>query len=195
MMFFKTKEEKALEARMVIRRGINDLKKCDRSLEKKKNEMIAHAQSAKAQGISQQYNVAVSGLKMILSYQKRCKAMILQIQMAESMRDLTIMNARFVKLMGNVGKEVSKVTQATNFTRNQLAFEKGMVSAEAAMEQLEGFMEETGMAFESDMETDLDKEIENMIDATGAAAIDELDAEIDRKLKESEKKLASLKES
>lgn len=183
-----------MEARLAIRQGVNELKKCDRSLEKKKNEMIRFAQEAKKQGITPQYNVAVSGLKMVLSYQKRCKAMMLQIQMTESMRDLTTMGANFVKLMGNVGKEVSKVTKNANFAKNQLAFEKGMLSAEAAMDQLEEFLEGSGMAFETGAETDIDQEIENMVDATGAAEVSALDEEIDRRLAESERKRAALRE-
>lgn len=194
MKLFKSKAEKAIEAKLAIRQGINELKKSDRSLEKKKAEMIKFAQEAKKQGIMQQYNVAVSGLKMVLSYQKRCKAMILQIQMTESMRDLTTMSSNFVKLMGNVGREVSKVTKSTNFAKNQLAFEKGMMSAEAAMDQLEGFLEDSGMAFETDVEADIDQEIENMIDTTGAAELNALDEEIDRRLAENEQKRAKLRE-
>lgn len=194
MKLFKSKAEKAIEAKLAIRQGINELKKSDRSLEKKKDEMIKFAQEAKKQGIMQQYNVAVSGLKMVLSYQKRCKAMMLQIQMTESMRDLTTLSSNFVKLMGNVGREVSKVTKSTNFAKNQLAFEKGMMSAEAAMDQLEGFLEDSGMAFETDVEADIDQEIENMIDTTGAAEINALDDEIDRRLAENEQKRAKLRE-
>lgn len=194
MKLFKSKAEKALEAKLAIRQGVNELKKSDRSLEKKKEELIRFAQDAKKQGISQQYNVAVSGLKMVLLYQKRCKAMMLQIQMTESMRDLTTMSSNFVKLMGNVGKEVSKVTKSTNFAKNQLAFEKGMLSAEAAMDQLEGFLEDSGMAFETDAESDVEEEIRKMIDSTGAAEISVLDDEIDRRLAEIEKKRSALKE-
>ena len=194
MKLFKSKAEKALEAKLAIRQGVNELKKCDRSLEKKKEELIKFAQEAKKQGISQQYNMAVSGLKMVLSYQKRCKAMMLQIQMTESMRDLTTMNANFVKLMGNVGKEVSNVTKSTNFAKNMLDFEKGMLSAETAMDQLESFLEDSGMAFETDVESDVEDEINKMIDATGAAEINALDDEIDKRLAEIEGKRAALKE-
>ena len=194
MKLFKSKAEKALEAKLAIRQGVNELKKCDRSLEKKKEELIKFAQEAKKQGISQQYNIAVSGLKMVLSYQKRCKAMMLQIQMTESMRDLTTMNANFVKLMGNVGKEVSNVTKSTNFAKNMLDFEKGMLSAETAMDQLESFLEDSGMAFETDVESDVEDEINKMIDATGAAEINALDDEIDKRLAEIEGKRAALKE-
>lgn len=183
-----------MEAKLAIRQGINELKKCDRSLEKKKEEMIRFAQEAKQQGITQQYDVAVNGLKMVLAYQKRCRAMILQIQMTETMRDLTTMSSKFVKLMGDVGKEVSKVTQSTKFLKNQVAFEKGVLASEAAMDQLEGFLEDSGMAFETDTEADVDEEIRNMIDATGSAGSSAIDQEIEKKLAELEKKRAALKE-
>lgn len=194
MKLFKSKAEKEMEARLAVRQGINELKKCDKSLEKKKEELLKFAQDAKKEGITQQYNVAVSGLKMVLGYQKRCKAMMLQIQMTESMRDLTMMNSKFIKLMGDVGKEVSKVTGGTDFVKNQLAFQKGMLSAETAMDQLEGFLEDSGMAFESEADDDITVEIEKMIDATGAAEMSDIDMEIDRRLAESEKRRAALKE-
>lgn len=192
---FKSKAEKQMEAKLAIKQGINELKRCDKSLEKKKAEMIRHAQEAKRQGITQQYSMAVSGLKMIMGYQKRCQAMILQIQMTESMRDLTTMSGKFVKLMGNVGKEVSAVAKSASFAKNQLAFEKGMMASESAMEQLESFLEDSGMSFESmEGEDNLDVEIERMIDATGAAEMDALDNEIDQRLAEIEQKRAALKE-
>ncbi|MCC8138379.1 MAG: hypothetical protein LIO76_10080 [Clostridiales bacterium] len=157
--------------------------------------MIEHAQTAKAQGITQQYQVALSGLKMILSYQKRCKSMILQIQMTESMRDLTTISSKFVKIMGDVGTELTKVNKSVNFAKNQLEFEKGMMAAENAMSQLEDFMEDAGMSFE-DAEDDqsLDEEVANLIDATGAAKVDAMDAEIDSLLAEIQKKNQTVKE-
>ncbi|MDO5422136.1 MAG: hypothetical protein Q4F41_00235 [Eubacteriales bacterium] len=195
MKLFKSKAEKEMEARLAIKQGINNLKKYDRTLEKKKKEMIEHAQTAKEQGITQQYQVAVSGLKMILSYQKRCKAMILQIQMTESMRDLTTLSSNFVKIMGNVGKELTQVNKTANFANNQLAFEKGMMAAEAAMDQLESFMEDAGMSFADSQDAEeLDAEIEALIDATGAAKVDVMDSEIDSLLAQIEKKSATMKE-
>lgn len=192
--FLKSKAEKELEARIAVKKAINDLKKNERALEKKKNEMLKHAQEAKKQGITQQYNMAVNGLKMIMSYQKRCQAMILQIQMTESVRDLTSMSAQFVKLMGNVGKEITSVTKNASFAKNQLEFEKGMMAAEDAMGQLEDFLEDSGMAFETQDEEEVNTEIEKLIDATGAAKEDPVDLEIDRRLAELEKSKAGIKE-
>jgi len=195
MKLFKSKAEKELEARMAVRQGINELRKCDRSLEKKKAEMIKNAQEAKYQGISDQYAVAVSGLKMIMGYQKRCQAMILQLQMTDTMRDLTIMNSKFVGLMGKVGSEVSKVTSSTRYVKNQMAFEKGMLASETAMEQLEDFLESSGMAFSQQNEESLDMEIERLIDQTSAGEVNAMDKEIDRRLAELEGKGASIKEN
>ena len=195
MKLIKSKAEKEMEARIAVKQGIQSLKKYDRTLEKKKKEMIEHAQTAKEQGISQQYQVAVSGLKMILSYQKRCKSMILQMEMTESMRDLTTISSKFVKIMGNVGKELTKVSNTANFAKNQLSFQKGVLSAEAAMDQLEDFMEEAGMSFEdSQSEEELDEEIRTLIDTTGAAKVNAVDAEIDSMLEELAQKSGTIKE-
>ena len=195
MNLFKSKAEKEMEARMAIRNNIRQLEKSKKAMQKKQDEMIKLAQEAKQKGVSQQYAMAVSGLKMIMAYQRRCDAMILQIKMTETMRDLTVMSSKFIKLMGNVGEEVTKVAKTANFAQNQMAFEKGMMASEAAMDQLESFLEDSGMAFEQNgEEVDLDKEIERMIDATTAAQQTEDDEELDRRLAELEKKRAAVKE-
>ena len=198
MGLFKSKEEKELEARIKVRQNLNELKKCKTKMERKKSELIRFAQDAKRQGISQQYKMAVSGLKMIMTYQKRCDAMILQIQMTETMRDLTSMSGKFFTLMGEMGKQVAALSSNSDFMKNQAAFEKGMMASEAAMDKLESFLEDAGMDFgemsDTDVTDDVDTEIERLIDAAGAAEIDAMDDDIDRRLAESEKKRASLKE-
>ena len=194
MNLFKSKGQRAMEAKMAVRRGVQDLKKCNRALEKKKEEMIKHAQEAKRQGISQQYQVAVSGLKMIMAHQKRAQAMVLQLQMTESLRDLTAMGTNFVNLLGSVGKEVGKISAAANFAKNQLAFEQGMLAADSAMEQLEDFLEGAGMSFGELSEDDMDAEIERMIDNSGAIKEDALDAEIEERIRAAELKRKALKE-
>ena len=131
---------------------------------------------------------------MLMSYEKKCSGMMLQLQMTETMRDLSLMNTKFVKLMGSVGKEVAGVTKSANFAKNQLNFEKGLVAAEMAMDQLESFMEDSGMSFENAATEDLDAEIEAMLDASITADKDPLDEEIAARLKASEAKRSKLKE-
>ena len=191
---FKSKEQKQLEARLAIKRSIQELNKCDKSLERKKDEMIRHAQEAKRQGIMQQYNMAISSLKMILGYQKRTRAMVLQIQMAESMRDVTTMSTKFVETLGNVGKEMGALVKNADFAKNQLEFEKGMLQADNVMQQLEDFLDGTGMSLEEMSDEEMNEEVERLIDVTGAAESDPVDDEIERRLKEIESKKSAIQE-
>ena len=192
----KTKQEKELEARIAVRQGIRELEKTNKTLEKKKDEMLAFAREAREKGVKQQYAVAVSGLKMIINYQKRSEAMVLQAKMAESMKDLTRISSKFVNLMGAMGKEVAKVAKSTNYAKNQMEFEKGMASAEMAMDQLESFMEDAGMGF-TDIEMgeeELDQEIEALISADVSAPADKLDDELAAKLAKLNSQLQGVKE-
>ncbi len=194
--FLKTKQEKELEARIAVRQGIRELEKTNKTLEKKKDEMLAFAREAREKGVKQQYAVAVSGLKMIINYQKRSEAMVLQAKMAESMKDLTRISSKFVNLMGAMGKEVAKVAKSTNYAKNQMEFEKGMASAEMAMDQLESFMEDAGMGF-TDIEMgeeELDQEIEALISADVSAPADKLDDELAAKLAKLNSQLQGVKE-
>ncbi len=194
--FLKSKQEKELEARIAVRQGIRDLEKVNKKLEKKKDEMLAFAREAREKGVKQQYAVATSGLKMIINYQKRSEAMVLQAKMAESMRDLTGISSKFVNLMGTMGREVAKVANSTNFARNQMEFEKGMASAEMAMDQLESFMEDAGMGF-ADVEMsddELNEAIEALISADVSAPADDMEEELKAKLNSLNSKLQGVKE-
>ena len=194
--FLKSKQEKAIEARIAVKQGIRDLEKVNKKLEKKQDELLAFAREAREKGVKQQYAVAVSGLKMIIGYRKRSEAMVLQAKMAESMRDLTTISSQFVNLMGRMGKEVSKVAQSTNFAKNQMEFEKGMTAAEMAMEQLEGFMEDAGMGFaDTPMSDDeLDQEIESLISADVSGQADDMEDELAKKLASLNGQLQGVKE-
>ena len=194
--FLKSKQEKELEARISVRQGIRELEKTNKTLEKIKDEMLAFAREAREKGIKQQYAVAVSGLKMIINYQKRSEAMVLQAKMAESMKDLTRISSKFVNLMGNMGKEIAKVARSTNYAKNQMEFEKGMASAEMAMDQLESFMEDAGMGF-TDIELgedELNDEIEALVSADVSAPADKMEDELAKKLASLNSKLQGVKE-
>lgn len=165
---FKSKEQKAMEAKLALRRGIRDLKKWDRTLDKKKAEMIRLGQEAKRQGLKDQYALAFNGLKNIMSQQLRSKKMQLQLELVETMRDLAQVSSGFVGQMGRIGKEVEKIAGKTDFLKNQMTFEKGMLSVEGMMDQLDSFMsaaDETAVP-SGQQNTVSDEEIEQMFDIT-----------------------------
>ncbi len=191
---FKSKEERALEAKLALKRSIQELDRCDKSLERKKNEMIRHAQEARKQGIEQQYQIALNGLKMILGYQRRTQAMKLRIQMAESMRDLTNTSAEFVKILGSVGKEMGALVKGADFVHNQVEFQKGMLQADNIMQQLEGFMDTMDLTMDDMSDEEMTREVEHLIDVTAAAQPDPVDDEIERRLRALQQKKSEVKE-
>jgi hypothetical protein len=170
MDLFISKEKKAMKARMAMRRGIADLKRWERSLEKKRADMIRLGQEAKRQGIRDQYALALSGLKMIMAQIQRAKKMQLQLNLVETMRDLSTISSGFVGMMGKVGKEIEKVTGNVDFMKNQMKFEQGMMSIDDMMGQLESFMDDADPMLSVSQEQQIsDSDIEKMFDATASA--------------------------
>ena len=172
MSIFMSKEKKALKAKMELRRSVSSLKKWERGLEKKKAEMIKLGQMAKSQGIKDQYALAVSGLKTIMSQLQRSKKMQLQLSLVETMRDLSSMSAGFVGIMGKVGNEIQKITGNSDFMKNQMKFEQGMMTIDDMMGQLESFMDDSGDSLLSGFEDNSisDADIEAMLDITAPAS-------------------------
>jgi hypothetical protein len=159
-----------MKARMAMRRGIADLKRWERSLEKKRADMIRLGQEAKRQGIRDQYALALSGLKMIMAQIQRAKKMQLQLNLVETMRDLSTISSGFVGMMGKVGKEIEKVTGNVDFMKNQMKFEQGMMSIDDMMGQLESFMDDADPMLSVSQEQQIsDSDIEKMFDATASA--------------------------
>ncbi len=182
--FLKSKEEKALERKIAVKNGIRSLEKVSKKLESKQDELLGIAREAREKGVKQQYAMAVSGLKMIIAYRKKSEAMVLQLKLAESMRDLTAISSQFVNLMGGLGKELTTVANSINSAKNQMEFEKGMASAEMAMDQLSDFMEDAGMGF-TDMQMsdeEMDQEIESLISADVSGQAGSMEADLEAKL-------------
>ena len=101
---FMSSEQKRIHNKLEMRRSIRDLDRWDRSLEKKKIEMIKLGQEANRQGIKEQYALAFNGLKMIMNQQLRARRMQLQLKLLESLRDLSLMSSGFMGMMGKVSK-------------------------------------------------------------------------------------------
>ena len=62
------------------------------------------------------------------------------------------------------------------------------------VEQLEGFLDDTGMSLEEMTDEEMNEEVERLIDVTGSSNVDPVDDEIERRLAEIEGKKAAIKE-
>ena len=190
---FMSKEQKRIHYKMEMRKTVRELERWDRSLEKKKDELVKLGREANRQGIRDQYAVAFNGLKMVMNQQLRARKMALQMKMVESLRDLSVVSSDFMGMMGKVGNEVNKITAGTNFLKNQAAFETGMFSIEQMMDQMDGLMDDMDMNMETQAgnETMSDDAIAKLFDVPqaeeqvpGSQAEDSRIADLSKQLKD-----------
>ena len=193
MALFKSKQEKEIEKKMLIKRTINTMNKQINTLEEQKKVFVEKAKTAKTNGLDAQYNLALTGYKMTLLQQKRAQEMLLNFEITSQMKDMTMMTKEFLGGMSVLSKEMAKLADEKEFIKVQKQFELAMGNAERQAEQMDMFMETSQDTFKSAQgSTDSidDKEIKELIDRQ--AEMDELDDDaIDKELEALKKKIDS----
>ena len=193
MALFKSKQEKEIEKKMLIKRTINTMNKQINTLEDQKKVFVEKAKTAKKNGLDAQYNLALTGYKMTLLQQKRAQEMLLNFEITSQMKDMTMMTKEFLGGMSVLSKEMAKLADEKEFIKVQKQFELAMGNAERQAEQMDMFMETSQDTFRSAQgSTDSidDKEIKELIDRQ--AEMDELDDDaIDKELEALKKKIDS----
>lgn len=191
MALFKSKQEKEIEKKMLIKRTINTMNKQINTLEEQKKVFVEKAKTAKKNGLDAQYNLALTGYKMTLLQQKRAQEMLLNFEITSQMKDMTMMTKEFLGGMSVLSKEMARLADEKEFIKVQKQFELAMGNAERQAEQMDMFMETSQDTFKSAQgSTDSidDKEIKEMIDRQ--AGLDEFgDDAIDKELEELQKKM------
>lgn len=192
MGLFKTKQQKELEKKMVIKRTLTTMKQHINELEKQKAVYIAAAKRAKAQGLSAQYQLAVTGLKMTMKQQKKAQEMLLNFELSTQIKDMTAMTKAFLNGMSILSKEMSRLTDSKEFAKIQMEFEKSMEGVQEQGEQMEVFLDSNQSNFDSLAEDETssteDKEIAALLDEETSQ--DEMSDDIlDKTLDELEKKI------
>ena len=191
MALFKSKQEKEIEKKMLVKRTINTMNKQINALEEQKKVFVEKAKTAKKNGLEAQYNLALTGYKMTLLQQKRAQEMLLNFEITSQMKDMTMMTKEFLGGMSVLSKEMARLADEKEFIKVQKQFELAMGNAERQAEKMDMFMETSQDTFKSAQgSTDSidDKEIKEMIDRQ--AGLDEFgDDAIDKELEELQKKM------
>ena len=191
MAIFKSRQEKEIEKKMLVKRTINTMNKQINVLEEQKKVFVEKAKTAKKNGLEAQYNLALTGYKMTLLQQKRAQEMLLNFEITSQMKDMTMMTKEFLGGMSVLSKEMARLADEKEFIKVQKQFELAMGNAERQAEQMDMFMETSQDTFKSAQgSTDSidDKEIKEMIDRQ--AGLDEFgDDAIDKELEELQKKM------
>ena len=180
---------------MLIRKTIASMDKQIKKLEDQKQVYINAAKLAKKKGLTAQFNLALTGLKMTMAQQKRVYEMKLNFEITAQMKDMAGMTTEFLGGMSTLSKEMMRLTKEKDFLKVQEQFNEAMANAENQTELLQDFMDESSSAFASGVPTseDNDKEIENMIASlTGSdeSTVD-MDSEIEKELEAIKKKLSN----
>ncbi len=190
MGLFKSKIEKELEKKRLIKRTVYSMNKQIDALEEQKKVFVEKAVQAKKNGLEAQYNLALTGYKMTLLQQKRAQEMLLNFEITSQMKDMTLMTKQFLGGMSVLSKEMAKLADEREFIEVQKQFETAMGKAEKQAEQMDIFMETSRDSFAVAAQSGSadDAEIEKMIE-TRAGSDEFSDEAIDKELEELKKKI------
>lgn len=192
MGLFKSKQQKEIEKKMLIKRTINTMNKQINKLEDQKKVFIEAAKRAKQKDLTAQFNLALSGYKMTVQQQRRAQEMLLNFEITAQMKDVTMMTSEFLRGMSDISKEMTKLADAKEFAKIQAQFEQAMVAVETQTDQMDNFMEMSQETFYNagkDKEGKMtDEELEKFI--IEQASQDELSEEnLEKEMEEIRKKI------
>lgn len=186
MGLFKSKSQKALEQKMIVKRTINSMNKQINDLESAKKSYIEKAKIAKANGLDAQYNLALSGYKITIAQQKRAQEMLLNFELTSQMKDMSAMTGEFLKSLGILSKEMVNLTKDKEFLKVQEEFEKAMEGVARRTEQMDVFMEMSEDGFRNattSEDTISDEEFAKLIEEESIQdelTSDEIDGELEK---------------
>lgn len=183
--------KKEVEKRMLIKRTIGEMDKQIQKLEKQKATYIDAGKQAKQRGLTAQYNLALSGLRMTIAQQRRVYEMKLNFEITSQMKDMTKMTAEFLSGMGSLSKDMMKLTKESDFLKVQKQFTEAMMNVEVQAEQMEEFMDETESSFSTYApgSTEDNAELEALM-TNEATAEGSTESEIEKELAALKKKMS-----
>lgn len=184
--------KKEIQKKMLIKQTINSMNKQIQKLEEQKKSYIEAGKQAKQQGLSAQYNLALSGLRMTIAQQRRVYEMKLNFEITSQMKDMSKMTVEFLDGMSSLSKDMMKLTKEKDFLKVQKQFTEAMTSVEVQTEQMEEFMDETQSTFATSYSgtAEENKELENLM-TNEAVSANMTESMIDKELEELKKKMNS----
>ena len=144
---FKSKQQKEFEKKMAIKKTINEMNKQIAKLEESEKNFIEIAKKAKEQGIESQLNIAINSLKMTMAHKKRVQEMLLNFQIMTQTKDMLLTTSEFLKGMGELSNDMSKLCDDKEFKKVADAFQKAMYNTEQQTERMDMFLEESKDSF------------------------------------------------
>lgn len=187
------KQAKDMQAKMNIKRTLVGMKNQSRKLDQFKANYIKKAREAIKIGNPQTLKMAKSGLKMCLGKQKILDTMVINFEITMELNDMNKVINQFVDGVNTISSQMKEITTSTtDFTKAQLAFDNAMSKNATQYEALEMFLEQAVDSFET-MDIDSisisDSDLDNLITSQVDIKNENINVEIDKKLKILQEKL------
>ena len=191
-----SKVSKEIEKRMLVKRTINEMNRHINSLKEQKKKYIEAAKVAKQKNLTAQLNLAISALKNVMLQEQRATEMLLNFEITSGMKDMAEMTSGFLKGMGVLSREMSKLTNNKDFVKVQKEFENAMVGMEVRTEQIDAFLDMNQASFADSASNSRisDDEIYALVEIQASNAEGSAEEDIDAELAKLKEKLTPNKQ-
>ena len=190
MGIFKSREQRELEQKQLIKRTVYNMNKQIEALEEQKKSFAEKATRAKANGLDAQYELAITGYRLTLLQQKRAQEMLLNFEITSQLKDMALMTKQFLGGRGALSTQMSRRADGSDFERISRQFKEAMNKAQGQAEQMENFMQDSRTAFNGAAEGAVTDEAElERITEERAASGEFSDDAVDREIEQLRKKI------
>lgn len=194
MGLFKSKEQRRIDRDIEIRKGISQVKRHIRSLEKNEKDYLKKARRAKQLGSDQQLSFLKATLKKTAAQKRLMERQLLNIETALQIKNQAEAHGQFAKSINAVSGAIAEAFGSTDLAKTQAEFARAMAQAQSMEERMEIFLDlanETMLGEATSAEELVtDEEIDSLIEAEVAQTEGEgIDKAISKGLKEIEKEL------
>ncbi|MCL2621709.1 MAG: hypothetical protein FWD32_01605 [Firmicutes bacterium] len=185
----KDKEMLEVEQKVKVKKSMDELSIFIDDAEKKKQELLVKAKKAKVAGDARNYKLACMGLNNVLTNKNKAEQMLLTMDIVSSMKDISKMTVGFLDCMQTMCTELGSIAKNNKFGKVVKGFNKAMAAVEFQNQGLDALMEDTGAsmdAFDVGFSSDVQREIDAMVDneiATNESSFDDALEEKIKKLK------------
>lgn len=161
----RLQQEKEFKERALINKTLRSLKGAVEKYENQKQILIQLAREAEVRGLKPQYNMAASGLKIIIDSQDKANAMYLNLTITNQIKSMGKVTEEFVNAMSTVSKELSEIESSVDFTQAQYDYSCAMNNIAAVEEKLRDFTDNIYDSIETYAESSMpDERIDKAID-------------------------------
>jgi len=174
MGLFKSKAEKEMERKMLVKQSMKELEKRIRKLKEQEGVYIRAAKMAQDENLPEQIKLAKDALKMTISERKRTMKMLLNAQIISQMRDMSAMTGEFLKAVHNISVSIEG-TASKDVNKISMELKRAMNKVENQTDNLADMLEESQDdvgSFSDETASISDEEIDQLVYGTGGAAQD-----------------------